>query len=206
MDNLETELAWLAGIIDGEGYIGLRVQDGKYMRPNAYSRRGFSKHIICVIRVETVSVSMITAISLILDKISIAYSMIKPYMKKNSTLPLIKIEVHRKGDLLRLCNILIPYAVVKKQELQLLYNYLIKSIAYRFYQLTQSDIELAGKMRKLHDINGSKGKSLAVKSKPININGHDNAELNSDNKISDKRVEHIETTTQLELKTCADTP
>jgi len=201
MDNLEIKLSWLAGIIDGEGYVGLRVLDGTKKHPNPKrSRRGLGKSIHFVIKVETVNMAMINAIRVILDRVNIGYSLGKPTMKPLSTKPAIRIEVRRKNDVLRLTELVLPYSVVKKQELELLHSYLIKTVAYKYYRISERDLKLAGKMRELHDINGRKGMSLAVKPKSTNnISRYGNTELNRESEDSRKCVEYIEATTQIPM-------
>lgn len=200
MDDIETKLAWLAGIVDGEGYVAVRMLDGIKKHPNPKrARRGLSKAIYCYLKIESVSISMITAVALILDKINVNYNIGKPRMMPKSTLPAIRLEVGKKRELLRLCDFILPYCIVKKQELELVKSYLVKSVAYKYYRMSKSDLKISDNMRKLHDINGKKGRRpdfLAAKSKS-NI-GQDNAELKQEQN-SCKCVEHIEVATQKEL-------
>jgi len=161
-------LAWLAGIIDGEGYIGLRVRDSIYKHPNPrYGRRGISSHIDCFLRIETTSITMLVRIAEVLDKLDIHYIVGKPVMRAKSTMPVSRIEVWRKGALLKLCNMILPYLVVKQQELKLVMSYLVKSNTQRIYRTSEDDLSLVTEMQALHRRNGGKAGQWATKAHPV---------------------------------------
>lgn len=139
----ETKLAWLAGIIDGEGSIGARISSGRALTLQ--------------LKITNTNMIMINEIKCILESIGITYSISKPYMANRATVPSVCIEVARKTQLLNLCNILHPYIISKKEELELAITYLIKSTKYKIYATTDEDLAIRLKFIEIHHKSGRKG-------------------------------------------------
>lgn len=94
-----TDLAWLGGIIDGEGCITARQ--------NSIRSLGFR------VTVESVSTVMIDKVRNILHQCDVEYRMEGPMWRERSTRPAHRIKVDKKQDVQRLCDLILPYSVVK---------------------------------------------------------------------------------------------
>lgn len=179
MESKEIQLAWLAGIVDGEGYVRIRMQDNRYKHPvPKYPRRGTSVSLTCSIKIETISMAMLVHVAEILERHGIHYYFGKPVLKPLSRYPATRLEVYRKQDVLRLCELLTPYSIVKRQELQLVASYLIKSTMHKYYRTSVADLGLVDKIKELRHL-GNMNQTVLVAGKPKSIVGYGNPELGS---------------------------
>src|SRR5438046_556353 len=96
------EVAWLAGILDGEGCLTTKNT----------SQRGLT----CVVTIESVSRAMTDEVQRILTKNGIPFVVEGPLWRRNSTRSSIRVRIHRKNAVLDFCNLLLPYSVVKSPE------------------------------------------------------------------------------------------
>jgi hypothetical protein len=130
----EAEVAWLAGIIDGEGCITAKMPS-----QSAVAFR---------LTIESVSTAMIEKVKHILSNLDISYVANGPIWRVNSTRPSFRIYIQRKDALLRLCDHIVPYSVVKQSELELVKAYLDKA-AGCYYSATEEDLLILEKLREL---------------------------------------------------------
>lgn len=108
-----TDLAWLSGIIDGEGCITARQ--------NSIRSLGFR------VTIEAVSTVMINKVRNILRQCDVGYRLEGPMWRERSTRPSLRVRVDKKQAVHRLCYLILPYSVVKKPELILIKSYLDKN-------------------------------------------------------------------------------
>ena len=132
------DLAWLAGIVDGEGCFCAKRQ-----AKNAMHLR---------LRIEATSTAMIDRIAEILDAWNVGYRRQRPTMRGKSTRPATRIEVDRKGELLRLLELLEPMVVVKHPELAVAREYLRRAAAVSMYSCEPRDREIPERLSDLKRI------------------------------------------------------
>lgn len=108
-----TELAWLAGLFDGEGCFCVRIMNrGRNLKSIG--------SIHCKVTVQATSKVMIDQIELIYIKLGIRYALDGPRMMARSKKPAYKIEVFRKADVENILSTVLKYLVVKKSEAALI--------------------------------------------------------------------------------------
>jgi hypothetical protein len=95
-----TDLAWLSGIVDGEGCITAKQ--------NSIRSLGFR------VTIESVSTVMIDKIRSILHQGSVEHRLEGPIWRELSTRPSFRVRVDKKQAVQRLCDLILPYSVVKK--------------------------------------------------------------------------------------------
>jgi hypothetical protein len=128
----ETEVAWLAGIIDGEGCITAKM--------SSQSAVAFR------LTIESVSDAMMGTVKHILGGLDISYVENGPIRRFNSTRPSFRIYVQRKDALLKTCDRLLPYSVVKRPEFEAVKAYLDRASG-RYYSATEEDLLVLEKLR-----------------------------------------------------------
>jgi hypothetical protein len=128
-------LAWLAGILDGEGCLT--------------SKRNSPHGLTCVITIETVSETMVEKVLKIFEECGIDSVIEGPLMRKNSTRPSFRVRVHRKRAAFLFCNLVLPYSVVKRRELLLFQQFLAKASAVTYYRATEEDLQLPKQIKEL---------------------------------------------------------
>jgi len=132
-----TDLAWLGGIIDGEGCITARQ--------NSIRSLGFR------VTVESVSVVMIDKVRDVLHQCGVEYRTEGPMWRERSTRPSHRVRVDKKQDVQKLCNLILPYTVVKKSELTLVKLYLDKATG-TYYSATEEDLKILARLRELKKV------------------------------------------------------
>jgi hypothetical protein len=132
-----TDLAWLSGIIDGEGCITARQ--------NSIRSLGFR------VTIESVSTVMINKVRSILHQCGIEHRIEGPMWRERSTRFSYRVRVDKKQDVQRLCILILPYSVVKKAELILIKSYLDKA-AKTYYSATEEDLMILVKLRELKKV------------------------------------------------------
>jgi hypothetical protein len=132
-----TDLAWLSGIIDGEGCVTARQ--------NSIRSLGFR------VTIESVSVAMIGRVCSILHQCGVEHTTEGPMWRERSTRASHRIRVDIKQDVQRLCDFVLPYSVVKKAELTLIKSYLDKA-AKTYYSATEEDLKILVKLRELKKV------------------------------------------------------
>ena len=71
--------------------------------------------------------------------------------RERSTRPPHRVRVDKKQAVYQLCNLVLPYSVVKKAELTLIKSYLDKSIK-AYYSATEEDLEILASLRELKKV------------------------------------------------------
>lgn len=132
-----TDLAWLSGIIDGEGCITARQ--------NSIRSLGFR------VTIEAVSTVMMGKVREVLHQCDVEYRTEGPMWRERSTRPSYRVRVDKKQAVKRLCDLILPYSVVKKAELVLIKSYLDKA-AKVYYSATEEDLTILVKLRELKKV------------------------------------------------------
>lgn len=114
-----TELAYLAGVLDGEGcfYARLTNTEKKYKTGGSVEVR---------IAVQVCSSAMIARIQEIYDALGVRYTLDIGRMLKRSTRPAHKISVARKQHVVCLLKAVSPYLVVKLPEAMMILAWMDK--------------------------------------------------------------------------------
>jgi hypothetical protein len=133
-------LAYLAGLIDGEGCITMR----HFLRHSASGKYGPGRQNSMGARVEihTVSPRMIEAIRAILADMGLSCTIEKPKYQPMSTRPAIRLMVHNKHHVRHLLRSVLPYLVVKQPEAELVLEFLDRACAVPRYRIVQEDYEI----------------------------------------------------------------
>ena len=106
----EVELAWLAGILDGEGSVFAQMV-------NKCNNTG--GNLSFEIRVEATSAAMIMKIARLYERLDLKFTFEADRWHKRSTKPAYRVVVYRTQSLLRLIKLVRPYLVVKGPEVDL---------------------------------------------------------------------------------------
>ena len=132
-----TDLAWLSGIIDGEGCV--------------YAKQNSVRSLTFRVTVEAVSLAMIDKAQSVLHQCGVAYRVEGPIWRVNSTRPAYRLKVEKKQAVQKLCNLLLPYSVVKKPELVAIKSYLDKAVG-TYYSATEEDLTVLTTLRELKKV------------------------------------------------------
>lgn len=117
---MSSELAWLAGIIDGEGCIYAHLTNvGRNLKCPTGT-------LTFRIEVHTVSGRMVDAMEEIYRRRGIAHHRYPPKMQPLSKRPAHKIQVERKASVLRLAILVLPYLRVKDSEAKAVIEFLTR--------------------------------------------------------------------------------
>lgn len=102
-----TDLAWLAGIVDGEGCIY-----GHWL-----NRRNATGGNVCVeIRIQVTSLTMIAKVGEICRELGVVFTVDEGQMRPKSTKPAHRINIRRQADVVLFLRNIQPYLVVKAEE------------------------------------------------------------------------------------------
>ena len=107
----KTQIAWAAGIIDGEGCI-CGVSKNVHRKSGQFS-------VAVDIRVQTVSFAMISKLAQLCDDLEVGYQIERPRWFPKSTRIAHRINIRRRIDVVRFLQSVRPYLVVKKAEADL---------------------------------------------------------------------------------------
>lgn len=135
----ETRIAWLAGLIDGEGCIQARM----LARDNA---------LLVELRIEAVSERMIAAVCQILDGIEVEYRCKTNVCRPRFTRPAVRLVVHRKDHVRRLLLAVLSHLIVKRPEAERCLQFLEKSCLVSCYRMDHSDRSLCDDLKALKRI------------------------------------------------------
>jgi len=129
-----TDIAWLSGIIDGEGCV--------------YGRQISIRSLTFRVTIETVSETMIDRVREILNQCDVEYRIEPPIWRENSTRFAHRLKIDKKQAVHKLCILILPYSVVKKPELVLIKNYLDKAVG-TYFSATEEDLTILVKLKEL---------------------------------------------------------
>jgi len=132
-----TDIAWLSGIIDGEGCVT--------------AQQNSVRSLTFRVTIESVSAVMIDRVRDILHQCGVEYRMEGPLWRERSTRFSRRVRVDKKQAVQRLCDLVLPYSVVKKAELVLIKSYLDKAVG-TYYSATEEDLEILAKLRELKKV------------------------------------------------------
>jgi len=133
-----TDIAWLSGIIDGEGCV--------------YARQISVRGLTFRITIEAVSETMIDKVREILNQCNVEYRIEPPIWRERSTRFAHRLKVDKKQAVYKLCNLILPYSVVKKSELVLIKSYLDKTVRIIYYSATEEDFKILTELKELKKV------------------------------------------------------
>jgi len=87
----------------------------------------------------------------VLRQSGVEYRMEGPMWRERSTRPSHRVRVDKKLAVYQLCNLVLPYSVVKKAELILIKSYLDKSVK-AYYSATEEDLKILVRLRELKKV------------------------------------------------------
>ena len=124
-----TDLAWLAGIVDGEGCFSVKRNHGASK----------SAHMVCLVLCNT-SRPMIDRAVAIMDQLGVKHGSIRKVWKGvKATRWQYWVDVMSKHHMLRLTEALLPHLTAKKVEAEVVLWFLRRQCSARFYRQTQLD-------------------------------------------------------------------
>ncbi|MBC7932036.1 MAG: hypothetical protein H7Z38_15875 [Rubrivivax sp.] len=132
-----TDIGWLSGILDGEGCVT--------------AQQNSIRSLIFRVTIESVSAAMVDRVCDVLRQSGVEYRMEGPLWRERSTRSSYRVRVDKKQAVYQLCNLVLPYSVVKKAELVLIKSYLDKSIK-AYYSATEEDLKILARLRELKKV------------------------------------------------------
>ena len=133
----DTRIAWLAGLVDGEGCL--------YARHSTKTQNSIEVRL----ELQTVSAAMVDSVAQIFDALNISYTREAPRMQPKSTRPAIRLRVSSKTSLHKLLTALLPYMVNKRPEAERLLVFLDAAVAVKHYRLQPADHLVAHELKAL---------------------------------------------------------
>lgn len=115
----QTDLAYLAGLLDGEACFGARLT-------NRGRHGAESGNVELRITVQSTSAAMINRIIAIYDELGIVYAVEIGRMMAKSTRPAHRVDVRRRAEVETLLRAVFPYLVVKRPEAEMMLKWLAK--------------------------------------------------------------------------------
>jgi hypothetical protein len=139
---METHLAWLAGIIDGEGCLTI-------FRKTWKSPEGLK----CVsaaadITITNSSAAMLTECRRLLDELEVKYRYILP--RNSTTRPLRRITVRNYVSMLRLLDAVEPYVIAKREQVVLMREFATRAAARKGFRATDERMSFTTRMSALN--------------------------------------------------------
>lgn len=137
----ETETAWLAGIVDGEGCIA-------FLRRTDYVSRDGTNRLLevrCDVKIAMADEDTINFVGQLIAEI-VGEDNVRVFCEQRKiarTRPLWRVEVNSKGGTQTLLKALLPYLVTKRIEALLVLDYLSRSVDSKKYKATDRDRLLA---------------------------------------------------------------
>lgn len=107
MELRDTEFAWLAGIIDGEGNFYVNSKE---------SKTNGVKYLDVKVRISSTDMRMIKRISEIYKALNLKFHFARVNMNHGTWKPAISVNVTSQAGVLRLLCVVIPYLVNKKRQ------------------------------------------------------------------------------------------
>lgn len=117
----EAKLAWLAGIIDGEGTIGAyfpKDKEGKIKQP------------VYGIYICNSDIEMVNEVKNIYQKMDLKfYFNVKKYKEGlfKTSVQMYELKLSRRKEIEHLLKLIIPYLIAKKREAKIIYKFLINN-------------------------------------------------------------------------------
>lgn len=131
-------IAWLAGIIDGEGCIQAYNRAATDHRRHTFNLQ---------LEVTSTSETMLNTVADILTGLGIGYYLSPPFTVRLSRRPLRRIGVYTKANLRNLLTVLIPHLVVKRPEAERLLRFLERACLHKRYRYQPEDLAMVEELR-----------------------------------------------------------
>jgi hypothetical protein len=103
------------------------------------------------VAIESTSQAMIDKVEEILRQCNVEYRIESPIWRINSTRPAHRLKVEKKPAVQKLCDLVLPYSVVKKSELVVIKSYLDKAVGI-YYSAIEEDLKILTKLRELKKV------------------------------------------------------
>ena len=94
---------------------------------------------------------MIDKVREILIQCNVEYRIEPSVWRERSTRFAHRLKIDKKQAVHKLCNLILPYSVVKKPELVLIKNYLDKAIG-TYYSATEEDLSILSELKELKKV------------------------------------------------------
>ena len=123
MKTLNERLAWLAGIIDGEGTVSLQISSRKRRAKPGFRRdrgRIRERTLVWKIDVSNTNASLISEVVSILDSLGVRYFFGKYNMKNPKHKPLTKVIMTGRPRVVKLIQFVKPWLVCKLPQAEIL--------------------------------------------------------------------------------------
>lgn len=143
MGNQQERLIWLAGFIDGEGYIGIK----KVKRVNPFSGYQLTSRVV----VSNTNEAVFTYLKRILGENEIAFSVRYPKIEKHWK-PAYKFEIQGLNPVRSLLNLVIPYLVVKLEQATIMLKFIERRSQDPKSKYTSQDIRDWQKIKELNKV------------------------------------------------------
>ncbi len=138
-----TELAWLAGIMDGEGYLGIS-QSSRSIDKNK------TQYLNVRISIANTNKKMIDKIEKIYSKLGILGSYTTYQQKKDWQKSVYYVNLSTRKDVKNLLNLVSPFLVNKKSQALLIKEYCDLKSKKRGVEYSKKSLEIYEKVRKLN--------------------------------------------------------
>jgi hypothetical protein len=84
----------------------------------------------------------------IAGELDVDYVMDGPIYRKLSTRPSFRVRVQKKADVLKFCDAILPFSVVKRAELELVKSFLDRAVGH-YHTAAEEDLRILGRLREL---------------------------------------------------------
>ena len=138
----DVELAWLAGIIDGEGCLTL------FHRTNKSSSGQTITSVSANLTITNSSYALVNECRRILDGLGVKYSYLTP--RNSAARPIRRLQVKNYASLMTLLEAIEPYSVGKREQVLLMKDFASKAAARKGFRGTVERRDYATKMRELN--------------------------------------------------------
>lgn len=118
MKPLNERLAWLAGIIDGEGTVSLQITSRSRRAKTSFGRRR-ERSLTWKVDVSNTNASLIAEVVSILDSLGIKYFFAKYNMKNPKHKPLTKVVLNSRPRVIKLLQAVKPWLVCKLPQAEI---------------------------------------------------------------------------------------
>lgn len=144
MGNQQERLIWLAGFIDGEGYMGIK----KVKRANPFSGYQLTARVTIV----NTSELAFTFITNLLKEIGVNYSIQYPKLPNPIWKPSYHIDIECLEPVTKLLNLVKPYLIIKGTQAKILLDFISRRKLFPKSKYTESDIKDWQNIKELNQV------------------------------------------------------
>ena len=138
----DAKLAWLAGIIDGEGCFSIFRRTNKSKNGNIITSASAN------ITITNSNLALINECVYILEELEIKFVLKNP---RNSTTRILeRIDIRNYGSILKLINVILPFLIGKKEQAILMHEFVSKASIRSGFQATKERTDYLMKMSTLN--------------------------------------------------------